>query len=90
MPVRRDLGVLGKPQTGIHCCCQDEGLFWGDADKNRRIWKEPGLSPYHSFLDYSVLVEANRERPRNWLAKEKCCCRFPARASQSTAQKGGF
>lgn len=40
-------------------------------------------------VDNSLLVEANREQPRNCLAKEKCCCRFPP-APQSTAQKRGF
>lgn len=40
-------------------------------------------------VDNSLLVEANREQPRNCLAKEKCRCSF-SQASQSTVQKRGF
>lgn len=59
--MRRDLGMFGKPQTGLSCCCQDEGLFSGDADNKRQTWQEPALSPSPALLKQSLLVEARRE-----------------------------
>lgn len=63
MPMRPGLRATGKQQSLILAAAKMGDRPWGDAERNRRTWKEPASLPLVAFLSCSLQAEADREPP---------------------------